>query len=158
MTFRGQATALWPVQLPLPRPAATPSPRKGKGSSAPAARCAVFFIVSIAFTFVFISCKTGCVVFEFKRESCRASVLCLPASTLLAEKSAHIRLPFRANTAKGGLLSLTSVFYTKLREQGQRGSRCCCYGCRENCCSDSRCGSSERCCSSFRREARGRSF
>ena len=63
--FRGQATALWPVHLPLPRPAATPSPRKGNCASAAAARRAGFRIVSIAFTFVFpfISCKTSRVVF-----------------------------------------------------------------------------------------------
>ena len=66
MTFRGQETALQTGQVPLPRPAATPSPRKGNGPSAAAARCASFFIVSIALAFIFpfISCKTSRVVFS----------------------------------------------------------------------------------------------
>ena len=59
MPFRGQETALQTGQTPLPRPAATPSPRKGNGPSAPAARRGSFFIVSIAFAFVFISCQTS---------------------------------------------------------------------------------------------------
>ena len=65
MPFRGQGTALLTGQVPLPRPTATPSPRKGNGASAPAARCASFFIVSIALAFIFpfISCKTSRVVF-----------------------------------------------------------------------------------------------